>query len=71
MDLGNGRKNLGGDLFKVTKVSWPSMKKGFEDMIVRHPDAWNRNLYAAYACYVRDRETTGRLLAELQACKPG
>ena len=65
VDLGNGRKNLGGDLFAVTKVSWPSMKKGFEDLVERYPADSNKNLFATYACRARDKETTGRLLTEL------
>jgi hypothetical protein len=67
VDLGNGRKNLGGDLFEVTKVSWPSMKKGFEDLVARYPADTNKNLFATYACRARDKETTGRLLTELGA----
>ncbi len=54
-----------GDLFQDTLASWPRMKKGFEDMIARHPDVWNKNLYATWACRVRDKETTARLLTEL------
>lgn len=54
-----------GDFFQDTRVSWPRMKKGFEDMIARHPDPWNKNVYATFACRGRDRETTGRLLLEL------
>ncbi|MCW5593967.1 MAG: hypothetical protein KIS74_17840 [Burkholderiales bacterium] len=56
-----------GDLFKVTRASWPRMKKGFEDMVARYPDAWNRNLFATFACRARDKETTARLLTELGA----
>jgi len=67
VDLGNGRKNLGGDLFEVTRVSWPAMKKGFEDLVARYPAEDNKNLFATYACRARDKETTGRLLAELGA----
>lgn len=54
-----------GDLFENTLASWPRMKKGFEDMIARHPDVWNKNLYATWACRARDKETTARLLVEL------
>jgi hypothetical protein len=57
--------SIDGDLFEVTKATWPRMKKGFEDMVARHPDPWNKNLYATWACRVRDRETTARLLTEL------
>lgn len=54
-----------GDLFESTLATWPHMKKGFEDMLARHPDVWNRNLYATWACRARDKETTARLLVEL------
>lgn len=54
-----------GDIFTDTLASWPKMKQGFEDMIERYPDSYNKNLYATFACRVRDRETTARLLAEL------
>lgn len=54
-----------GDFFGETRVSWPKMKKGFEDMVERHPDAWNRNLFATFACRARDKETTARLITEL------
>jgi len=58
-------RKVDGDIFESTLATWPRMKKGFEDMIARHPDAFNRNLYAHFACRIRDRETTARLLAEL------
>lgn len=58
---------LDGDLFKDTRATWPKMKKGFEDMVARYPDTWNRNLFATFACRVRDKETTARLLTELGA----
>ncbi len=54
-----------GDYLKVTKATWPRMKRGFEDMVARYPDPWNRSLYATCACRARDRETTARLLGEL------
>jgi hypothetical protein len=58
-------RKLEGDFFSTTKVAWPEMKKSFEDMTARYPDAWNKNLYATFACRARDRETTAKLLGEL------
>lgn len=58
-------RKFDGDLFSGTKASWPRMRKGFEDMVARYPDDWNRNLYATFACRARDRETTARLLTQL------
>lgn len=54
-----------GDVFTDTLATWPAMKKAFEDMVARHPDAWNKNVFATFACRVRDQETTARLLGEL------
>ena len=53
------------DLFGSSQVSWPRMKKGFEDLNARYPDIWNKNLFATFACRARDKETTGKLLLEL------
>ena len=54
-------------LFDRSLVSWPEMRTAFEDMVERHPDVWNRNVYATFACRARDAETTLRLLGELGA----
>lgn len=48
-------------------VSWPEMRSAFEDMVERHPDVWNRNVYATFACRARDADTTLRLLGDLGA----
>jgi hypothetical protein len=53
------------DLLDRSEVSWPDLQAAFEDMLVRYPDVWNRNLYATFACRARDEETTRRLLGEL------
>jgi len=53
------------DLFNDSEVSWPKLKKAFEDLNARYPDEWNKNLFATFACRARDKETTGRLLVEL------
>ena len=52
-------------LFDESLVSWNDMKPAFEDMLERHPDVWNRNVFATFACRARYVETTKRLLAEL------
>jgi hypothetical protein len=47
-------------------ADWPTMKKGFEEILVRFPQSrWHRNLFAAYACVARDRDTARRMLGEL------
>lgn len=52
-------------LFENSKAEWTEMKSSFEDILQRHPDVWNRNTFAAYACRARDVDTTARLLGEL------
>ena len=45
-------------LFKDTRASWPKMKKGFEDMMARHPQSkWNLNNFAMFACMAGDKKT--------------
>lgn len=45
-------------LFKHTRVSWPKMKQGFDDLMARHPRSkWNLNNYARFACLANDRST--------------
>ena len=58
-------RKIDGDYLSVTRATWPLMKKGFEDMLARYPDAHNRNLFATHACRARDKATTAKLLAEL------
>ena len=61
-----------GDFFGETGVSWPRMKASFDDLLARHPDARNKELYATFACRARDRDTTARILTELgEAAKLG
>ncbi len=46
------------DLFLDTPVSWPEMKRGFDDLMLRYPhSAWNLNNYARFACAADDEET--------------
>ena len=60
-------RKFDGDIFTGTRATWPKMKKGFEDMVARYPDNWNKSLFATFACRARDKETTARLLTELGA----
>ena len=34
------------NLFKDTFTSWPKMKRGFEDMMERHPKSKGKEIYA-------------------------
>lgn len=48
----------GETLFKNTRASWPKMKKGFEDLMARHPKSnWNLNNFAKFACEAGDKKT--------------
>jgi hypothetical protein len=43
-----------GDMFTSGRTDWARMKAGFERMIARHPDHWNLNNYAKFACMAGD-----------------
>src|SRR5262249_53311062 len=46
------------DIFRDMGASWPRMKEGFESLVKSRPDsAWNRSVYAAYACHAHDMTT--------------
>lgn len=48
----------GEDLFKVTKASWPQMRRGFEDLMKLTPKSiWNLNSFAAFSCMAGDKKT--------------
>jgi hypothetical protein len=53
------------DIFNNTLVEWSQMKDGFEDIISRHPDAWNLNNYAKFACLAGDKPKTTELLKRI------
>jgi hypothetical protein len=54
-------------MFRDSLVVWPRMKAGFEDIIARHPDAWNLNNYAKFSCVAIDKPKTHELLQRVQA----
>jgi hypothetical protein len=53
------------DMFKNSQVAWPQMKQGFEQILGKHPDAWNINHYAKFSCFAPDPDTLFRLLAQI------
>jgi hypothetical protein len=55
------------DLFGRSLVDWPQMKRGFDDVIARYPDAWNLNNFARFSCLARDRAKTRALLDRIGA----
>jgi GrpB-like predicted nucleotidyltransferase (UPF0157 family) len=52
-------------LFTDSRVSWPHMKEGFEDIVARWPDDWNLNNFASFACMAQDKRTTRELLKRI------
>lgn len=60
-DCGTYEENI----FSKTLVSWPHMKKGFEDILVRYPDAYNLNVFAQFACRAGDKQTTSALVTKI------
>jgi hypothetical protein len=56
----------GFDLLRDTLVTWPDLKRGFDDLIRLYPHSgWNLNRYAAYACIAKDREAYLSLRARI------
>jgi hypothetical protein len=53
------------DFFEESAISWPRMKRSFEDLVRRYPDAYNKAQFLTFACRVRDKETTARLIGEM------
>nr|NYU00252.1 DUF4034 domain-containing protein [Stenotrophomonas sp. SbOxS2] len=53
-------------LFVDSAVDWPSMKRGFEDILARYPDEWNQQAFAYFACQANDRETARGLVTKIQ-----
>jgi len=46
------------DVFKDAHAKWPTIKRGYEDMLRRYPKSASiRNAYAAFACRAKDAET--------------
>lgn len=55
------------DMFKNGQTEWPQMKKGFEQIIAKYPDAWNINNYAKFSCFAPDPHTLSRLLERIDS----
>lgn len=48
-----------------TAMSWSQMKDSFDDLVVRYPDPYYKNLYASYACLARDKAAFGTAMGKL------
>jgi hypothetical protein len=54
------------DLFSEYQISWPQMKKGFEDIVHAYPDSGlNLNWYCYFACLADDRDTARNLMPRI------
>lgn len=53
-------------LFTASKVNWPTMKRGFEDVLSRYPSPWNLQSFAYFACQANDPVKARELLAQIQ-----
>jgi hypothetical protein len=51
--------------FAPAQINWKKMREGFEDIMVRYPDAWNLNNYAKFACLARDKEKARALINKI------
>jgi hypothetical protein len=55
------------DLFSDSLAQWSRMKKGFDDVVAKYPDAWNLNNYAKFACLAHDKPTARALLKRIES----
>jgi len=54
--------------FQESRVDWPRMRKGFEQLMIAFPKGeWNLANFAAYACRAQDSTTYGKLRPKLNA----
>ncbi len=54
-------------LFEESAVSWPRMRRGFEEMMKAYPDSeWNRANFASFACRAHDATAYGLLRPKVQ-----
>lgn len=54
------------EMFEEGKTDWKRMKKGFERIVADHPDAWNLNHFANFACMAKDPVTTGEVMKRIE-----
>lgn len=57
---------FGNGLFTRSKVDWPKMSAGIDDVLARFPDQWNINNFAHFACLANDREKTHSLISRIE-----
>ena len=52
-------------LFADSAASWPRMKAGFQQLVLKHPEPVNFNSFARFACQARDKPQLLQLLEGL------
>lgn len=50
------------NIFTETRVQWPKMRAGFDDILALHSDPFALNAFAQFACQAHDEEKTRQLL---------
>ena len=63
----NSATNLDPQIVGPNFRVWPKMKAGFDDLIARHPDPWNLNHFALYACAAGDKTKLTELMTKIGA----
>jgi hypothetical protein len=57
---------FGDQIFSSPHFKWPLMKKGMDDVLTRWPSDWNRSKFAYYACLMRDKPQTAKLVRDIK-----
>lgn len=50
-------------LYGRAPADWPRLRRGFDDLLKRFPNAWNHNRFAEHACMEKDLPTLARQLS--------
>lgn len=54
-------------LLMDSRVNWPLMKKGIDDVLDRYPDQWNINNFARISCLAGDKGKANELLGRIES----
>lgn len=57
----------GDDLFSQSKIDWPRMRSGIEDVLAHYPDQWNIQNFARFSCLAGDLALTKDLLERVES----
>lgn len=53
------------DMFEDGQTDWKRMSAGFERILRDHPDPWNLNNFARFACHAEDLKTAAGLIEKI------